>query len=144
MVWSRLGTVKASGEPSVTPPRVPERSSIRSASMRMRPPRPCPPWRRASSASTRARSSSSPDGIPSRIPTRALPCDSPAVTQRRALIAAEDTPRPRAGEARTGRVRSQALVEGHVVERHAQLARAEADLQLLLVLVDARDLHALL
>src|SRR5262245_56305827 len=81
--------------------------------------------------------------MPSRIPTSARPCDSPAVTQRRPFIPRQDSAR-RAATSTSGRAGSQALVEGHVVEGDAQLARAELDVELAPVLVDARHLHALL
>src|SRR5262245_50578128 len=71
--------------------------------------------------------------MPSRIPTSALPCDSPAVTQRRPFIRAQDTT-----------LGLEALVERHVVEGDSQLARPELDVELAPVLVDAHDLHALL
>src|SRR3954468_4246588 len=52
----------------------------------MRPPRPCPSWRRAMSASSASRSSSSPAGMPSTIATSPGPCDSPAVVNRKPPI----------------------------------------------------------
>src|SRR5688572_17043957 len=80
--------------------------------------------------------------MPSRIPTSARPCDSPAVTQRRPFISGARYARSLAGS--TCCAGSQALVEGDVVEGHAQLARAELHVELAPVLVDARDLDPLL
>src|SRR6478672_3833721 len=51
----------------------------------MRPPRPCPSWRRAMSRSISSRSSSRPAGRPSTTHVRPGPCDSPAVVMRRAI-----------------------------------------------------------
>ena len=48
----------------------------------MRPPRPCPSWRRAMSRSIASRSSSRPAGRPSTTATRPGPWDSPAVVKR--------------------------------------------------------------
>src|SRR6185436_9535438 len=72
----------AIGEPSVTPPRTPPSKRASSFSIFMRPPRPYPCWRRASSEATKSGSTASPEGIPSRIAVRRGPCDSPAVRRR--------------------------------------------------------------
>src|SRR6188768_1924605 len=71
------------GLPSVRPWRTPAVICARSFSIFMRPPRPCPSWRRARSASTSSGRSSSPRGRPPTIAGSPGPWDSPAVTNRK-------------------------------------------------------------
>src|SRR3954451_7708213 len=73
------------GLPSVRPWRMPEVTSARSDSIFMRPPRPCPSWRRARSRSRSSGDSSSPAGRPSTTAVRPGPWDSPAVVKRSAI-----------------------------------------------------------
>src|SRR4051812_20915297 len=76
---------RAIGLPSVRPWRMPEVTSARSDSIFMRPPRPCPSWRRARSRSRSSGESSSPAGRPSTTAVRPGPWDSPAVVKRSAI-----------------------------------------------------------
>ncbi len=77
---SRLTTVSAIGDPSVSPPRTPAVMAAESDSICCRLPRPWPPWRRRRSGwRSRSASSSSPAGTPSTITVSCGPCDSPAV-----------------------------------------------------------------
>src|SRR3954468_15681847 len=64
---------------------MPEVTSARAVSIFIRPPRPCPSWRRASSLSRSSGRSSRPAGSPSTIAVRPGPCDSPAVVKRSAI-----------------------------------------------------------
>src|SRR4051812_29058569 len=64
---------------------MPARTSARSFSIFMRPPRPWPSWRRARSRLRSSGSSSSPAGRPSSTAVRPGPCDSPAVVKRSAM-----------------------------------------------------------
>src|SRR6185295_12798150 len=57
-------------------------TSARSVSIFIRPPRPCPSWRRARSRSRSSRFSGSPAGRPSTIAVRPGPWDSPLVVKR--------------------------------------------------------------
>src|SRR5215212_2976454 len=75
----------AIGLPSVRPCRTPDVTSARSVSIFIRPPRPCPSWRRARSRSRSSGLSSSPAGRPSTTAVRPGPCDSPAVVKRSAI-----------------------------------------------------------
>ena len=79
---SRLTTCKVSGEPRVSPNRIPESTVTRSVSIFMRSPRPYPRCLRASASSIAARGILSPAGTPSSIAVSAAPCDSPAVIKR--------------------------------------------------------------
>ncbi len=85
LAWSRLEIPMAMGEPSVTPPRTPPSKIASSFSIFMRPPRPYPCCRRASSRFTKPGSIRRPAGIPSRIAVRRGPCDSPAVVSLRGM-----------------------------------------------------------
>ena len=76
---SLFGITRAMGAPVVRPWRMPLITSARSDSMAIRRPRPYPPWRRRSSDVIASKSIANPAGMPSRIVTSALPCDSPAV-----------------------------------------------------------------
>src|SRR5690606_2990993 len=71
-----------SGPPCDLPWRRPARMRTSSCSNFMRAPRPWPRRRRARAAWTSAVVTSTPAGRPSRMPTRAGPCDSPEVSQR--------------------------------------------------------------
>src|SRR6266566_103608 len=87
MTVSHLGhsvfaTVIATGPASVRPCRTPPVISTLSCSNFIRAPRPYPARLRASAAATSAPVTSTPAGNPSQIATRALPGDSPAVSQR--------------------------------------------------------------
>src|SRR6266513_3297305 len=82
---SRFHTSMAMGEPSVSPARTPASHSIWSDSIFIRAPRPYPPMRRFSSTLIRSAETGNPAGIPSRIPTRPRPCDSPAVVNRKVI-----------------------------------------------------------
>src|SRR3954470_13707767 len=64
---------------------MPPRTSARSFSIFIRPPRPCPSWRRARSRLMSSGVSSSPAGRPSSTAVRPGPCDSPAVVKRSAI-----------------------------------------------------------
>ena len=90
---SRFSMIIAIGPPILSPPRTPDTMSALSDSIAIRRPRPYPPCRRRRSRVTLSRSMRSPAGIPSRMTTRARPCDSPAVRNRtiRRLIVYEDS-----------------------------------------------------
>ena len=79
---SVFAIVIATGPPSVRPCLTPPVISTSSCSNFIRAPRPYPARRRASAAATSAVVISTPAGSPSQIATRALPWDSPAVSQR--------------------------------------------------------------
>src|SRR3954454_24863127 len=64
---------------------MPPRTSARSFSIFIRPPRPCPSWRRARSRLMSSGVSSRPAGRPSSTAVRPGPCDSPAVVKRSAI-----------------------------------------------------------
>src|SRR5437588_1053057 len=105
---SALAIVRAIGAPSVRPWRSPPRTSKASRSRLWRPLRPYP-WRRRASSSARALSETgTPAGSPSRIPTRAFPWDSPAVSRRNmgSMIGAGTAPN------REGASRGSAQCEG--------------------------------
>src|SRR5262245_56064497 len=67
------------GEPRVSPPRTPPRISAESRSIFIRPPRPKPCWRRASSRASTARPTRKPAGRPERMAVRPGPWLSPPV-----------------------------------------------------------------
>src|SRR6266699_394992 len=62
-------------------------------------PPPYPPMRRRSSVLIRSVGTARPAGIPSRIPTRPRPCDSPAVVNRNVTPAPYGRLKPRPGRA---------------------------------------------
>src|SRR6266540_3431947 len=93
---SAFSIVMAMGLPRVRPCRTPDRISNRSPSSFCRPLRPYPWRRRASSPATSFGAMGTPAGNPSRTATRALPCDSPAVSSRNMhLMIGECGGRPR-------------------------------------------------
>ncbi len=75
VLWMTIET----GEPSVSPWRMPPRISTSSRSKRIRGPRPKPSRRRASSSWSCSSVTERPAGSPSTTTVRAGPCDSPAV-----------------------------------------------------------------
>ncbi len=72
----------ATGPPWVSPCRTPPSSSTSSRSKVIRAPRPWPSRRRASASARSSVVTATPAGSPSRVASRAGPCDSPAVSQR--------------------------------------------------------------
>src|SRR5215217_3449025 len=100
----------ATGLPSVRPWRTPATTSARSFSIFMRPPRPCPSWRRARSRSMSSGRSCRPAGSPSTIAVRPGPWDSPAVTKRKDMA-----PTPYLEGAGATGSESGPLLEGNVV-----------------------------
>ena len=79
----------ATGPPWVRPCRTPPSSSTSSRSKVIRAPLPWPRRRRASASARSSVVTATPAGSPSRVASRAGPCDSPAVSQRsmRAILA---------------------------------------------------------
>ena len=104
---SLLPTSIATGPPIVRPCRTPPITRISSASNFIRAPRPTPRRRRCSSRAMSAVVIATSAGMPSSTPTRAWPCDSPAVNHRSIarFCHAGATPGPRARERRISRSR---------------------------------------
>ena len=118
-----LGSSIATGLPMVWEKRMPPSTSIRSRSTLARPPRPKPSQRRDRCSLTSAGTTGTPAGIPSTMPTRAGPCDSPAVKYRRPMRAEVETARSRWPTPPASRGRE----ETGKFEREAEEREAEAE-----------------